>query len=83
MAQPRTTDPMYVMGRTEAEAQRLMLQSRLLERLTRRFLVDAGIAPGMTVLDVVARWPVSFAARSTPPGCDRLTTPSLLVMIHA
>jgi ubiquinone/menaquinone biosynthesis C-methylase UbiE len=40
-----------------------MLQSRLLERLTRSFLVDAGIAPGMTVLDVGSgAGDVAFAA---------------------
>jgi ubiquinone/menaquinone biosynthesis C-methylase UbiE len=52
MAQQSTVDPTYVMGRSEAEAQRLMVQSRLLDRITRSFLTDAGIAPGMTVLDV-------------------------------
>ena len=31
MAQPSTADPTYVMGRSEAEAQRLMLQSRYLQ----------------------------------------------------
>src|SRR5215204_2398369 len=40
------------MGRSEAEAHRLMLQARLLDRPTRRFLGDVGLAPGMTVLDV-------------------------------
>jgi ubiquinone/menaquinone biosynthesis C-methylase UbiE len=63
MAQQSITDPAYVMGRTEAEAQRLMLQSRLLDRITRRFLADAGIAPGMTVLDIGSgAGDVAFAA---------------------
>jgi ubiquinone/menaquinone biosynthesis C-methylase UbiE len=52
MAQETVADPTYVMGRTEAEAQRLMLQSQLYDRLTRRFLADAGITSGMSVLDV-------------------------------
>jgi SAM-dependent methyltransferase len=63
MAQPSTADPTYVMGRSEAEAQRLMLQSRILERITRGFLVNTGIAPGMTVLDVGSgAGDVAFAA---------------------
>lgn len=59
----QTLDPAYVLGRTEGEAQRLMLQSRLLDRCTRRFLADAGLAPGMTVLDVGSgAGDVAFAA---------------------
>jgi ubiquinone/menaquinone biosynthesis C-methylase UbiE len=52
MTQATVADPAYVMGRTEAEAQRLMLQSRIYDRLTRCFLADAGLTTGMTVLDV-------------------------------
>ena len=63
MAQQAVADPTYVMGRSEAEAQRLMLQSRILDRITRRFLADAGIAPGMTVLHVGSgAGDVAFAA---------------------
>ena len=63
MAQQINADPTYVMGRTDAEAERLMLQSRILDRGTRRFLADAGIAPGMTVLDVGSgAGDVAFAA---------------------
>src|SRR5689334_23358579 len=40
------------MGRSEAEARRLQLQAGLYDRITRRFLADAGLGPGMTVLDV-------------------------------
>ena len=51
------------MGRSEAEAQRLMLQAQLHDRLTRRFLADAGLAAGMTVLDVGSgTGDVAFAA---------------------
>jgi SAM-dependent methyltransferase len=42
-------------GRAEAppkEFRRLWLQGRIYEPLTRRFLVDAGIRPGMRVLDI-------------------------------
>lgn len=52
MVQQTVTDPVYVMGRSEAEARRLQLQARLYDRITRRFLADAGLTPGMTVLDV-------------------------------
>jgi SAM-dependent methyltransferase len=52
MAQQTLADPVYVLGRSEAEARRLQLQARLYDHLTRRFLADAGLAPGMTVLDV-------------------------------
>ena len=63
MAQQINADPTYIMGRTDAEAERLMLQSRLLDRITHRFLADAGITPGMTVLDVGSgAGDVTFAA---------------------
>jgi hypothetical protein len=45
-------DSTYVLGRSDAEARCLMLQSRLFHRISRRFLADAGIAPGMTILAV-------------------------------
>ena len=63
MAQTALADPDYVMGRSEAEAQRLMLQAQLYDRITRRFLADAGLATGMTVLDVGSgTGDVAFAA---------------------
>lgn len=56
-------DPAYVMGRTESEARRLMLQAQLYDQLTRRFLQDAGLAAGMHVLDVGSGMgDVAFAA---------------------
>jgi ubiquinone/menaquinone biosynthesis C-methylase UbiE len=42
----------YVLGHTEAELKRLTTQARLIDPVTRRFLVSAGIVPGMRVLDV-------------------------------
>jgi SAM-dependent methyltransferase len=51
------------MGRSEAEARRLMLQARLYDRITRRFLEDAGLCKGMRVLDVGSgAGDVAFAA---------------------
>jgi SAM-dependent methyltransferase len=63
MTQLAVQDPAYVMGRSQAEARRLMLQARLYDRITRRFLVDAGLTTGMTVLDVGSgAGDVAFAA---------------------
>ncbi|MBE2998666.1 class I SAM-dependent methyltransferase [Nocardiopsis sp. HNM0947] len=52
---PDTTvdgDPVYVMARNSAETQRLIDQAAFREPLTRRLFEDAGIAPGMRVLDL-------------------------------
>jgi SAM-dependent methyltransferase len=45
-------DPTYLMGRGEAETRRLISQSKLYGRFTRRLLEDAGVEKGMKVLDV-------------------------------
>ena len=45
-------DPIYTMGRSEGETERLISQSLLYEGITLRFFREAGIAPGMKVLDV-------------------------------
>ena len=42
----------YVLGHSAEELQRLTLQARLLEPITRRLLLAAGVASGMRVLDV-------------------------------
>ena len=42
----------YVLGHSPEELQRLTLQARLLEPITRRVLLAAGVAAGMRVLDV-------------------------------
>ena len=42
----------YVLGHTDAELKRLAAQARLIDPITRRFLVSAGISEGMRVLDV-------------------------------
>ena len=66
MVQHVVADPTYVLGRSDADTRRLMLQSRLFHRISRRFLADAGIAPDMTVLDVGSgTGDVAFAAAVT------------------
>ena len=42
----------YVLGHAERELERLVAQARLIDPITRRFFVDAGIGRGMRVLDV-------------------------------
>jgi ubiquinone/menaquinone biosynthesis C-methylase UbiE len=42
----------YVLGHSHHEIDRLKAQARIMEPITRRFFVDAGIVPGMRVLDV-------------------------------
>jgi SAM-dependent methyltransferase len=42
----------YVLGHAEWELDRLQVQARLIEPFTRQLLIDAGIGPGMRVLDV-------------------------------
>jgi len=46
------TSEHYVLGHTDAELRRLTTQARLIDPITRRFLVSAGIVAGMRVLDV-------------------------------
>jgi ubiquinone/menaquinone biosynthesis C-methylase UbiE len=42
----------YVLGHSEQEMERLRVQARLINPITRQFLEEAGITPGMRVLDV-------------------------------
>ena len=42
----------YVLGHSDHEIDRLKAQARLIDPITRRFFREAGIAPGMRVLDV-------------------------------
>lgn len=46
------TKDAYALGHSEAELKRLATQARLIDPITRRFLVSAGIREGMRVLDV-------------------------------
>src|SRR5437870_951362 len=49
-----TTQPgrSYVLGHSDRELARLQVQARLIGPITRGFMRDSGIAPGMRVLDV-------------------------------
>jgi SAM-dependent methyltransferase len=42
----------YALGHAEWELDRLQVQARILEPFTRQLLLDAGVGPGMRVLDV-------------------------------
>jgi len=46
------TKASYIMGRTERERSRLRVQGSILNPLTERFLLQAGIREGMRILDV-------------------------------
>jgi len=49
---PETKAPAYVLGHSNREIERLKLQARLIGPITRRFFSEAGVVPGMRVLDV-------------------------------
>ena len=46
------TEQQYLMGHSEQELKRLEDQAQLIDPITRRFFVEAGMGPGMRVLDV-------------------------------
>jgi SAM-dependent methyltransferase len=52
MEKPDCGASAYVLGHSDRELERLRLQARLIDPITRQFLIEAGIAPGMRVLDV-------------------------------
>ncbi|MGL4966575.1 MAG: class I SAM-dependent methyltransferase [Inquilinus sp.] len=45
-------DVPYILGHSQAELRRLMLQASILQPITRRLLLEAGLRPGMRVLDI-------------------------------
>ena len=47
-----TPVPAYALGHSDGELERLRAQARLIDPITHRFFRDAGIIPGMRVLDV-------------------------------
>ncbi len=54
----KETTPTYVLGQSETEQERLIPQSEFYEALTKEVLVNAGVGPGMRVLDLgcLHRW---------------------------
>jgi ubiquinone/menaquinone biosynthesis C-methylase UbiE len=44
--------PTYMFGHSHSELDRLVRQAELLRPITRRLLIDAGVSPGMRVLDI-------------------------------
>lgn len=52
MSDDAGTNRTYVLGHSDRELERLRVQARLIDPITRRFLRDGGLAPGMRVLDV-------------------------------
>src|SRR5262245_16075362 len=42
----------YVLGHSDRELERLSAQARLIGPITREFFIDAGIVPGMRILDM-------------------------------
>lgn len=51
-AESSPPEPHYLLGHTDDELQRLDLQGELYRDITRRAFVEAGIGPGMRVLDI-------------------------------
>jgi ubiquinone/menaquinone biosynthesis C-methylase UbiE len=45
-------DVPYILGHSDAELRRLTLQAAILQPITRRLLLEAGLKPGMRVLDI-------------------------------
>ena len=45
-------NPVYALGHSDDELERLRVQSRFVEPITRQFFQEAGISAGMHVLDV-------------------------------
>jgi SAM-dependent methyltransferase len=52
MDDPNAEASSYVLGHSDSELTRLRRQAQLVNPITRCFLVEAGIGPGMSVLDV-------------------------------
>ena len=52
MSITNSSDPIYVLGRSKSETERLQRQAQLFEPSTRRILEAAGVTKGMKVLDV-------------------------------
>jgi len=49
---PQRSNVPYILGHSDAELRRLMLQAAILKPITRRLLLETGLRPGMRVLDI-------------------------------
>jgi hypothetical protein len=54
MTQHQTTDPVYFLTQGDRETRRLIQQGQFYNTSTRWLLQEAGLQPGMKVLDVAA-----------------------------
>lgn len=52
MSEPDKRSAGYVLGHSGRELERLRVQAQLIDPITRYFLVEAGVGPGMRVLDI-------------------------------
>ncbi|UWM80876.1 class I SAM-dependent methyltransferase [Rhizobium sp. SRDI969] len=52
MGEPDQGASVYILGHSDHELERLRRQAQLIDPITRGFLIEAGIGPGMSVLDV-------------------------------
>src|SRR5262249_23066831 len=52
MGMPDCTASAYVLGHSDRELERLRVQAKLVDPISRQFLIEAGITPGMRILDV-------------------------------
>ncbi len=52
MGTPDRGESAYILGHSDRELERLHRQALLIDPITRQFLIEAGISPGMRVLDV-------------------------------
>src|SRR5215813_12034356 len=65
MVTPERGAASYVLGHSDRELERLRLQAKLVDPITRQFLIEAGIGEGMRVLDIGSGGgDVSFLAAS-------------------
>jgi ubiquinone/menaquinone biosynthesis C-methylase UbiE len=49
---PQLSNVPYILGHSNAELRRLMLQAAILKPITQRLLLESGLQPGMRVLDI-------------------------------